>query len=144
MLREGGETLTAGLRDDLGDMRQKRRLVASLLRPRPKRARREKGRIRFNEQAARGDFVDDLKEMLTTPLVTDPPRHANKEAPLQICVEFTSLPGETVHHPLNGAGPVENRAETRVRLPFMEKHRHFAGLSESNLCLERRLLDVAG
>lgn len=144
MFRQIGEAFPSGVRHDFGYMRQQRRLVPPFLGPWSERSRREKGRVRFDEQAARGDVLDDLQKMLTTAFVTDPAGHANKEAPLKVRVEFMSFSGETVHHALDRAGCVEDRAETLVCPPFMEKHRHFEGLSQPNLRLEGRLLDVPG
>ena len=129
MLGQRGDALTARLRHDFRDVGQERGLVAAFFRARPERAWRQKGGVGFDEKPTRGDLPDDREKVLTAALVTDPAGDSNEQTTLEVRVKLRSFAREAMHDTLDRAGGIEDRAETLVSLPLVEKERHVTVLS---------------
>src|SRR6185503_2385701 len=82
--------------DGIQYMREEGRLVAPRLGLGPEIARRQVGRIGFQQQSVRGDLLDEVEQVLAAALVADPARDADVKTELHVSAQLVSLAGEAV------------------------------------------------
>jgi uncharacterized Tic20 family protein len=80
---DAGHGIAPVARDFLGDVRQERRLVASVLRHRLERARQQIGRVGLDHQPIGGDVLHQLAQVRAAPLVAQPAGDADVPVAIQ-------------------------------------------------------------
>src|SRR6185503_19316765 len=109
--------------DGIQYMREEGRLVAPRLGLGPEIARRQVGRIGFQEQPVRGDLFDEVEQVLAAALVADPARDADVKTELHVSAQLVSLAGEAVRDGASYAMVREDFGKPGMRIARMQEKR---------------------
>ena len=110
-------------RDGTCNMRQESRLVAPRFRLRLKVARREIGRIGFEQQPLARNVAHQLDEMPAAALVADPAGDADIEAQVEVRVQLIFAAGEAMRDRGLDFVRFQNLRKARVRIARMQEER---------------------